>query len=237
MSNIIQEAKPVTQAELIKQDGQTQLAFINAEAKVSMLTRKTADGTIVETGVKQTEFLFRKTKSQLESGEGIIVVNEDGTTSVYSEIKFVGKEMNADAIAQASAAKRFENLIKDVRRFVGLGSSKKVVSASDKLTSKDLENWMNGFRKVKGYHFEELPADVQEKASKVYADSIKKVASKPATLLQLAEMAALAAENGTPLGDDWHKEFEAAKVRASRLGKGKAKPVEVGEELTEQSDI
>lgn len=221
--------------QIIRTDGQTAITVADDDFTQVAETRKTKDGQHVETGVIKRTFIQRANAKQLIDGEAVSMVLPTGETALIRELRITERYVSADQIARENATKRFENLIKDIRRFVGLSKSAKPVSASDKLTSKDLENWMNGLRKVKGYHFEELPADVQEKASKVYADSIKKTASKPATLMQLAEMAALAAENGTPLGDDWHKEFEAAKARASRLGKGKAaKAVEPEVELSEQ---
>lgn len=220
--------------QIIRRDGLTEIAVDDAAFTTVAETRKDKDGQHIETGVTKRTFIQRANAKQLVDGEAVSMVLPTGEVALIRELRITERYVSASQMEKEGAAKRFENLIKDVRRFVGLSKSNKAVSESDKLTPKDLENWMNGLRKVKGYHFEELPADVQEKAGKVYADSIKKAASKPATLLQLAEMAALAAENGTPLGDDWHKEFEAAKVRASRLGKGKAKPVEVVEELAEQ---
>lgn len=52
-------------------------------------------------------------------------------------------------------------------------------------------------------------------------------------LAQLTELAMLAAENGTPLSDEWHEQYNAIKARQAKQRKTAAAEVV----LTEQSDI
>jgi len=221
--------------EIIRCDGQTAITVNDADFETVAETRKGKDGQAVETGVIKRTFIQRANAKQLIDGEAVSMVLPDGQVALVRELRITERYVSAAKIEAENANKRFDNLVKDLRRFVGLSKSAKPVSASDKLTSKDIENWMNGLRKIKGYHFDELPSEFRDKASKVYADSIKKTGAKPPTMAQLAELAAMAAENGTPLSDEWHQAFEAAKARAARLGKGKAAKAASAEvELTEQ---
>lgn len=215
--------------ELIHSDNQMAFAFdFEKDASfitVKDLTRKDADGNQKPTGQRQLEYLFRKTKAQVDNGEGIKVANPDGTVDVYSEIKFVGKRYDEAAISAKREAARWSNFGKDFRRFCGLSRSAKKVDAADALTRQDVENFANGLRKVKGLFFHELPQSAQDAVTKAYSDLLKKereAKPKPPTLAQLAELAALAAAEGKALGQDWMEAFEQAKAQAAKMKAGKA---------------
>lgn len=206
-------------------DNQTFFSFDNekdaALIKTKELTRKTASGDVVPTGVTQTEFVIRRTKSQLEAGEGIKVQNEDGSISLVSEIKFVTKQMDADAIEKAGQAKRYDNLVKDVRRFLGVSKSAKAIAESDKLTPKDVMNWMDGKRTVKGYQFDSLPEAVQNKVGDILDEYDKKQAGKPLTMTQLSQLFLEAAQQGVEIDPKYVAQFEALKAKTAKLkGKG-----------------
>ena len=215
--------------ELIHSDNQLAFAFdFEKDAgfiTVKDLTRKDADGNQKPTGQRQLEYLFRKTKAQIDNGEGIKVANPDGTVDVYSEIKFVGKRYDEAAIKEKREASRWSNFGKDFRRFAGLSKSAKAVDQADKLTTQDVANFCNGFRKVKGYFFADLPQSAQDAVTKAYADLLKKereAKPKVPSMEQLLELAVLAKQNGTELGDDWLQAVEQVKARASKMKAGKA---------------
>ena len=225
--------------DVIRQDGMTVISLSDGDFETIAETRKGKDGEQVATGVTKRVFHYRIGVKAVENGEGATMVMPDGSTGVVRELKITERITDAAALQEKRDANRWKNFAQDFRRFAGLGSSKKAVAESDRLTQKDVENFMNGFRKVKGHFFEDLPTATRELVEKAYSDLLKKNSGKTSmpTMSQLAEMAALAAANGTPLGEDWHTAFEAAKAKAARLSKGKAAKAAQpsAEEMTEQA--
>jgi len=224
---------------LTHDDGFTSLLIADTDFDQVAETRKDKDGNIVETGVTKRTFHYRVSQSSIDKGEGAVAVR-DGEARVMREIKVVMRDVDESALSAKREALRWSNFAKDFRRFAGLSKSAKAIDAGDKLTQKDVENFINGFRKVKGKFYEELPKATQDAVTKAYSDLLKKAnsaAAKLPTMAQLAELAAEAAAQGVPLGDDWHKAYEAAKAKAAKLREGKAKnaALPASKELTEQA--
>lgn len=218
---------------LMRRDGFTEYTLNDEDFTTTAETRKGKDGEQVATGVTKRVFVYRKTASELSNGEGATAVLPDGKAAVVRELRITERYLDADAIAAKNEADRVKNMVSNLRRYLGLSKSKKAVAERDKLTPQDVANWMNGHRQLFGKVFDTLPTATQEAVSKVYADSIKTAKPKPATLAQLTELAMLAAENGTPLSDEWHEQYNAIKARQAKQRKTAAAEVV----LTEQSDI
>lgn len=219
---------------LMRRDGFTEYTLNDADFTTTEETRKSKDGEIVTTGVTKRVFVYRVNNTQLKDGEGATAVLPNGEAAVVRELRITERYLSKDARDAAVEADRVKNMVGNLRRYLGLSKSTKVVADRDKLTPQDVANWMNGNRQLFGKVFDTLPTATQEAVSKVYADSIKMPKSKAPTMSQLAEMAALAAENGTPLSAEWHEQYNAIKARAAKLQKGKAVEPEVI--LTEQGN-
>ena len=229
----------IKDVSVIRQDGMTVFSLADDDFETVAETRKNKDGEQVATGITKRVFHYRIGVKAVENGEGATMVMPDGSTGIVRELKVTERITDAAALQSKREANQWKTFAQDFRRFAGLGNSKKAVSESDRLTQKDVENFMNGLRKVKGKFFEELPEATRSLVEKAYSDLLKKNSGKTSmpTMSQLAEMAALAAANGTPLGEDWHTAFEAAKAKAARLSKGKAAKAAQpsAEEMTEQA--
>lgn len=206
-------------------DGFTSLMIADSDFDVVAETRKNKDGEVVETGISKRVFHYRVSQSSVDKGEGAIAVKPDGTTAVMREVKVIIRDQSEAALREKREAARWSNFGKDFRRFCGLSKSTKKIDAADALTRQDVENFCNGFRKVKGKFFQELPQSAQDAVTKAYADLLKKereAKPKLPSLAQLAELAALAQLEGKPLGQDWMEAFEKAKAQASKMKAGKA---------------
>lgn len=206
-------------------DGFTSLMIADSDFDVVAETRKNKDGETVETGISKRVFHYRVSQSSVDKGEGAIAVKPDGSTAVMREVKVIIRDQSEAALREKREASRWSNFGKDFRRFCGLSKSAKVVDAADKLTTQDVANFCNEFRKVKGYFFADLPKSAQDAVTKAYEDLLKRereAKPKVPTMAQLLELAVLAKQNGTELGDDWLRAVEQVKAQASKMKAGKA---------------
>lgn len=223
---------------LMRRDGFTEYTLNDEDFVTTAETRKGKDGQIIETGVTKRVFVFKKTNTEIANGEGTAVVLPDGKAATVREVRITERYLDSDAIAARNEADRVKNMVSNLRRYLGLSKSTKVVAESDKLTSQDVANWMNGDRQLFGKVFDTLPTATKDSVSKVYAESIKVAKPKRPTDAQWAEMFAMAAENGHKITDEQLADYAKYRAeKAAKLAKMKAGKATTEVALTEQSDI
>lgn len=175
-------------------------------------------------GKQYAKFGYSRTMKQLEREENrVYTVMPDGSVHVVAKAGYVQETIPVELVNAKRDKEAFRKLVSDVKKFTGLVKPKGFkLTDNNRLTLADLQQWIDGGRKVMGYDFAALPDETVAKIAEVMdkmANGGSKTAPKSAAAIIADEFARGIYDQLLKLEAISQTEYDERKAVAERYAK------------------
>lgn len=175
-------------------------------------------------GKEFARFGFSRTMKQLEDeANRVYTVRPDGSVHVVTKHTLVHESVPVELVNAKRDKEAFRKLVADVKKFTGLVKPKGFkLTDNNRLTLADLNQWIDGNRKVSGYDYAALPNETKDKIAEVMdklANGGSKTAPKSAAAIIADEFARGIYDQLLKLEAISQAEYDERKAVAERYAK------------------